>query len=91
MLTLKGEIKISGTGRHSGERSSLRLRPCERAGIYFRGRDGLSSAAEAVVEEESRLTAFSLPNGLTVRTAEHLLAAIAGMGLDAVEIELEGT
>ena len=91
MLTLKGEIKISGTGLHSGERSSLRLRPCERAGIYFRGRDGLSSAAEAVVEEESRLTAFSLPNGLTVRTAEHLLAAIAGMGLDAVEIELEGT
>lgn len=90
MLTLKDEIKISGIGLHSGEQSVLYLRPCGRAGIYFRGKNGLASTADAVVEEDSRLTGFSLPNGVTVRTAEHLLAAVAGMGLDAVEIELEG-
>lgn len=90
MLTLKDEIKISGVGLHSGEHSVLHLRPCGRAGIYFRGKSGLASTADAVIEEDSRLTGFSLPNGAAVRTAEHLLAAVAGMGLDAVEIELEG-
>lgn len=91
MLTLNNEIKLSGTGLHSGEVSVLYLRPCDRVGIYFRGKNGVASTADAVIEEDSRLTAFSLPNGVTVRTAEHLLAAVAGMGLDAVEIELEGS
>ncbi len=90
MLTLRNEIKMSGIGLHSGERSVLHLRPCGRAGIFFRGKNGLSPTADAVVEEDSRLTGFSLPNGVTVRTGEHLLAAVAGMGLEAVEIELDG-
>ncbi len=91
MKTLKNEIKISGTGLHSGEESTLWMRPCERPGIHFRNENGLSPVTEAVVEEDSRLTGFSLPNGAVVRTAEHLLAAIAGMGLNAVELELSGS
>ena len=92
MKTLKNEIKIGGVGLHSGEESKLWMRPCElRCGIYFRNKSGLSSVTEAVVEEDSRLTGFSLPNGAVVRTAEHLLAAIAGMGLEAVELELTGS
>ncbi len=91
MKTLKNEIKIGGVGLHSGEESKLWMRPCGSAGIYFRNKSGLSSVTEAVVEEDSRLTGFSLPNGAVVRTAEHLLAAIAGMGLEAVELELTGS
>lgn len=90
MKTLKNEIKISGVGLHSGEKTTLWMRPCKQAGIYFRGRQGLAPLTEAVVQEDSRLTGFSLPNGAVVRTAEHLLAAIAGMGLEAVELEIEG-
>lgn len=88
MRTLRNEIKISGVGLHSGEHSTLWMRPCERAGIYFRKNGVLSSTAKAVVEEDQRLTGFRLPNGALVRTGEHLLAAIAGMGLDSVELEL---
>ncbi|MDO4987747.1 MAG: UDP-3-O-acyl-N-acetylglucosamine deacetylase [Synergistes sp.] len=90
MLTIKDEIKLSGIGLHSGEYATVTLRPCDKCGIYFRGRDGLASVADAVVEEDCRLTGFSLPNGVSVRTGEHLLAAVVGMGIDAIEIELNG-
>ena len=91
MKTLKKRNKISGVGLHSGENTSVRLMPSERAGIWFANKAGeLSNVTEAVVEEDQRLTGFSLPNRVTVRTGEHMLAAIAGMELDAVEIFLEG-
>ena len=91
MKTLKEEIKISGMGLHSGEKTAVRLMPSERAGIWFANKSGeLSNISEAVVEEDQRLTGFSLPNGVAVRTGEHMLAAIAGMGLEAVEVVLEG-
>ena len=91
MKTLKAEIKISGVGLHSGENCTVRLFPCTRHGIYFRNRDGeLANVVDAVVEEDQRLTGVSLPNGVSVRTGEHMLAAISGMGLEAVEIYLEG-
>lgn len=90
MKTLKDEIKIKGVGLHSGEQSTVTLFPSDKAGIYFRGPGGLSPVTEAIVEEDRRLTGFHLPNGLTVRTAEHMLAAITGMELEAVEISLDG-
>ncbi len=91
MITLKNEVKISGIGLHSGRKSTVVLAPSSRHGIYFRNSAGeFSNVAEAVVNEDQRLTGFSLPNGVSVRTGEHMLAAIAGMGLDAVEIFLEG-
>ena len=91
MKTLKNEIKISGVGLHSGAYATVRLMPSERAGIWFANNKGeLSNVAEAVVEEDLRLTGFSLPNGVAVWTAEHMLAAIAGMELEAVAIALDG-
>lgn len=91
MKTLKNEIKISGVGLHSGVNATVRLMPSERAGIWFANNSGeLSNVTEAVVDEDQRLTGFSLPNGVAVRTGEHMLAAIAGMELEAVEIVLEG-
>ncbi len=91
MKTLKNEIKISGVGLHSGTEATVRLFPSELGGIRFRNKSGeLASAADAVVEEDRRLTGFSLPNGVSVRTGEHMLGAIVGMGLEAVEIFLDG-
>ena len=88
MRTLNRELAFSGVGLHSGSECSVRLLPSQKDGIYFNTRNGSFSAASAVVEEDSRLTGFRLPDGTHVRTAEHLLGAIVGMGLDSVEVEL---
>lgn len=90
MLTLKKEIKFSGVGLHSGKNSTVRLLPSEVRGITFKTPNGLYDSSTAEVEEDSRLTSFSLPDGTLIRTAEHLLASIIGMELDAVTIVLEG-
>ena len=87
MQTLKKALEFKGVGLHSGEPASVTLRPCELGGVYFRTGGGLFPIASAVVEEDSRLTGFRLPDGTRVRTAEHLLASVTGMGLDSVEIE----
>lgn len=88
--TLKNAISFNGVGLHFGEHGVVRLLPTDRAGIYFRTVNGEYPIASAQVEEDSRLTGFKLPDGTRVRTAEHILGAIAGMGLEAVVVELEG-
>ena len=77
MKTLSKALEISGIGLHSGEMCRVRISPYDRPGIFFKNAGGISDAAEAVVEEDRRLTGFSLPNGMKIRTGEHMLAAIA--------------
>lgn len=88
--TLKNEIILDGIGLHSGIKSKVTLIPSDNCGINFRTKKGLCQISSAVVEEDSRLTGFRLPDGTIVRTAEHLLASVIGMELDAVTISLEG-
>lgn len=88
--TLRNTIEFSGVGLHSGDFAAVRLLPSEKEGIFFRTDAGEISISMATTEEDSRLTGFKLPGGLKVRTAEHLLGAIAGMGLEGVVIELDG-
>lgn len=88
--TIKHEICVEGIGLHSGDKSKLTLIPYENCGINFKTKNGVYSISSAVVEEDSRLTGFRLPDGTVVRTAEHLLASLVGMRVDSVLICLEG-
>lgn len=90
MRTLKGAAVLEGIGLHSGKYARVGLFPSAGGCISFRTSGGLFPISSAVVEEVSRLTGFRLPDDTLVRTAEHLLASIVGMGLDSVEIELDG-
>ncbi|MDO5563121.1 MAG: UDP-3-O-acyl-N-acetylglucosamine deacetylase [Synergistaceae bacterium] len=90
MRTLSNEIALSGVGLHSGVQSTVRLLPSDTYGITFKTKNGSYRISSAEIEEDSRLTGFRLPDGTPVRTAEHLLASIVGMELDAVAIVLEG-
>jgi UDP-3-O-[3-hydroxymyristoyl] N-acetylglucosamine deacetylase len=89
-VTIKREIVLEGIGLHSGEHGRVALYPSDKPGIYFKTGTGLYSLTSAVVEENKRLTGFRLPDGTLVRTAEHLLGSIAGMGVDSIIIELAG-
>ncbi|MEG1798627.1 MAG: UDP-3-O-acyl-N-acetylglucosamine deacetylase [Synergistaceae bacterium] len=88
--TIKNEIYMEGVGLHSGIKSKLTLIPYENCGINFKTKNGVFGISSAVVEEDSRLTGFRLPDGTVVRTAEHLLASLVGMSVNSVLICLEG-
>jgi UDP-3-O-[3-hydroxymyristoyl] N-acetylglucosamine deacetylase len=93
--TIKKEIKCSGIGLHSGQTVSLNLRPAsEDAGIIFvhkgpNGQRRLDLSPHNVTSTELATTIGC--NGTRIATVEHLLAAIIGLGIDNISIEVEGT
>ncbi len=87
MKTLAKELTFNGIGLHSGQEASVTLCPYDKQGIYFENENGVCPITEAELAEDSRLTAFRLPNGVVTRTGEHMLGAIIGMELDSVLIK----
>ena len=90
--TLKNIIRATGIGLHSGEKVYLTLKPAPvDTGIVFRRTD-LNPVVEVVgyalnVGETTMST--TLVNGdVKVDTVEHLLSAMAGLGIDNAYVEL---
>lgn len=90
--TLKNTIRATGIGLHSGEKVYLTLRPAPvDTGIIF-----IRTDLEPAVEIKAKATnvgdttlSTSLSNGSAkVSTVEHLLSAMAGLGIDNVLVEL---
>ncbi|GHA85068.1 UDP-3-O-acyl-N-acetylglucosamine deacetylase [Cognatilysobacter bugurensis] len=90
--TLKNVIRATGVGLHSGEKVFLTLRPAPvDTGIRFRRVD-LDPVQEIPANAEL-VTETTLCTGLTcgaakVQTVEHILSALAGLGVDNCYIEL---
>lgn len=92
--TLRGIVKMSGKGLHTGEDVCVTLHPApENHGIVFRIKDAggyvTIPASIAHVDDLIRGTTLS-KDGTKVHTIEHLLSALFGLGIDNVLIEVEG-
>ena len=93
--TLKNQINCSGTGLHSGAQVSLSLLPAEPdTGIVFRrtdvrGASDLPASWQNVVDSQL-CTALGDGNGMRIGTVEHLMAALAGCGVDVSIVEPGG-
>ncbi len=91
--TLKTVIGCRGVGLHSGRRVALNLIPAPPAtGIVFRRTDigaEIRASWENILESP-RCTILSDGAGATVGTVEHLMAALAGLGIDNLVVELDG-
>lgn len=92
--TLAGPATVSGVGLHTGALTTVTCRPAAPgAGIAFRRTDlegqPVIPARLDQVEATERRTAIG-HGGTTIHTVEHLLAAVGALGLDDVEIELDG-
>ncbi len=90
--TLKNVIRATGVGLHSGEKVYLTLRPAPAdAGVVFRRVD-LSPVVEipaaADLVNETTLCTGLAREGAKVQTVEHLMSALAGLGVDNVYVEL---
>ena len=91
--TLKNSIRATGVGLHTGTRIIMTLRPAEPdTGIVFRRVD-LPGAPEvrarATSVGETRLGTTLVEGDAKVSTVEHLLSAIAGLGIDNVVVEVD--
>ncbi|MDX1573310.1 MAG: UDP-3-O-acyl-N-acetylglucosamine deacetylase [Methylophaga sp.] len=90
--TLKNVIRATGVGLHSGEMVYLTLRPAApNTGIIFRRVDlepVVEIEAKAVNVGETALSTTLIQHGQKVSTVEHLLSALAGLGIDNAYIDL---
>jgi UDP-3-O-[3-hydroxymyristoyl] N-acetylglucosamine deacetylase len=90
--TIKNVIRATGVGLHSGEKVFLTLRPATPdTGIVFRRVDldpvvEIPAAGELV--SETTLCTGLTCEGAKVQTVEHLMSALAGLGIDNLYVEL---
>ncbi len=92
--TIKSEISISGIGLHTGRSVTLTMKPApENHWFKFRRVDLDGQPTVAVdadnVSDTSRGTTIS-ENGASVSTIEHLMAALVGLEVDNLLIDIDG-
>ena len=94
--TLGSSVTVTGIGVHSGMPVTVGLGPADADAGYIFIRTGLDGAdreirasAEAVIATEFA-TVLGDAAGPLVSTAEHVLAALRGMGVDNATIEIDG-
>jgi UDP-3-O-[3-hydroxymyristoyl] N-acetylglucosamine deacetylase len=90
--TLKNVISATGVGLHTGEKVYLTLRPAPaNCGIIFRRVDlkvPVEIAARAENVGDTRLSTTLVKGAVKISTVEHLLSALAGLGIDNAYIDV---
>ena len=90
--TLKKSVQATGVGLHTGERVDMTLRPAPvNSGIVFRRVDlspVVEIRAEAHAVHDTRLSTCLEAGGVRVATIEHLMSALAGLGVDNAYVDL---
>ncbi|MCF4968685.1 UDP-3-O-acyl-N-acetylglucosamine deacetylase [Nostoc sp. CMAA1605] len=92
--TLAAAITQTGVGLHSGVTTQVRILPADAgSGRYFVRVDLPDSPiipAQVAAVSQTVLSTQLGKGDVSVRTVEHLLAALAGMGVDNARIEIDG-
>ncbi|MCE9536151.1 MAG: UDP-3-O-acyl-N-acetylglucosamine deacetylase [Nitrospirae bacterium] len=91
--TLANAVSCSGVGLHSGQPVTLTLRPAPAdTGVVFVNRSGKGGASLAASVEHlvaTELCTAISGNGFQVKTIEHILAALTGLDIDNVYVEVD--
>ena len=92
--TLKKKISTTGVGLHTGSKVTLTLRPAAPdTGIVFRRVDvtpPVDIPAKAAQVTDTRLSTLIEKDGAKVSTIEHLMSAMAGLGIDNAYVDING-
>jgi UDP-3-O-[3-hydroxymyristoyl] N-acetylglucosamine deacetylase/3-hydroxyacyl-[acyl-carrier-protein] dehydratase len=92
--TVASPVTLTGLGLHTGETSSITFRPAppDTGVVFIRtdldGRPEIKADIDHVIDIDRGTTIGA--NGARVHTVEHLLAALMGMGIDNVYVEIDG-
>jgi UDP-3-O-[3-hydroxymyristoyl] N-acetylglucosamine deacetylase len=91
--TLKTLIRATGVGLHSGEKVTLTLRPAAPdTGVVFRRVDlptPVDLRADPYLVGDTRLASCLESGGVKIGTVEHLMSALAGLGIDNVYVDVD--
>ena len=92
--TLKAATRTTGVGLHTGARVELVLRPAApETGIVFHRTDlapPVAIPASATQVGDTRLSSTLREGAATVSTVEHLMSALAGLGIDNLHVDVAG-
>ncbi|MBO7641646.1 MAG: UDP-3-O-[3-hydroxymyristoyl] N-acetylglucosamine deacetylase [Alphaproteobacteria bacterium] len=97
--TLKDSFSLDGVGVHKGKVCSVTVKPADKdTGIIFfrsdKGGSGFQNekivASYDNVENATMCTQISNENGASLKTIEHLMAALYGMKISNAIIEVQG-
>src|SRR5579872_3814482 len=94
--TLRSQATVTGVGVHSGLQVNLTIGPASVDAGFIFVRNGLDGCEREVRAEANSVIATDFATvlgdreGAVVSTAEHVLAALRGMGVDNATIEIDG-
>ncbi|MCV6629080.1 MAG: bifunctional UDP-3-O-[3-hydroxymyristoyl] N-acetylglucosamine deacetylase/3-hydroxyacyl-ACP dehydratase [Flavobacteriaceae bacterium] len=93
--TIKEEVTLRGVGLHTGQEVTLRFKPAEEncgyafSRVDLEGKPIIEADASYVVDTQRGTNLEK--NGVKVQTTEHVLAALVGLEIDNVLIELDAS
>ncbi|MCM8596546.1 UDP-3-O-acyl-N-acetylglucosamine deacetylase [Accumulibacter sp.] len=91
--TLRALVRAVGVGLHSGAKVTMCLRPAAAGtGIVFRRVDldpVVDVPASALLVSDTRMCSCLERQGARVATVEHLMSALAGLGIDNAFVDLD--
>ncbi len=92
--TLRDPVRTTGVGLHTGARVDLVLRPAlPNEGIVFHRTDltpARSVPARAEYVGDTRLSSTLKDGAASISTVEHLMSALAGLGIDNLHVDVAG-
>ncbi len=92
--TIKHPVRFTGVGLHSGKAVDMLVRPAQAGtGVVFYRKDLGQTAVPATwdrVQISPLNTRIVGDNGASVSTIEHLMAALAGLGIHNVAVDIDG-
>lgn len=90
--SIQNLVRTTGVGLHSGRRVELTLRPAApNTGIVFHRVDlpqVVDLPAQAALVGDTRMASVLQKDGVRVSTVEHLMSALAGLGIDNLHVDL---
>jgi UDP-3-O-[3-hydroxymyristoyl] N-acetylglucosamine deacetylase len=91
--TLKTSVRATGVGLHSGVKVTLELRPAQPGtGIVFRRVDlspPVDLKADPYAVGDTRMASCLERDGVKMGTVEHLMSALAGLGIDNLYVDVD--
>jgi UDP-3-O-acyl-N-acetylglucosamine deacetylase len=90
--SLRHSVEFSGTGLHSGESVRVRVAPNGGKGIRIGSGGRFFALEQGIPNGDGRGSRVFFPGDppFQVLTVEHLFAAVAGLGIGDIDMDVEG-